>query len=114
MPRHFAMRSSVSIGEISCPSEFVSPLVAPSTETVLFRLRYELFFDDLPMWGFVGELKKNKDGSEGAYIFTHKVIDISYNKDRVRRGGRDKGLGTSERDVTSPPLSPGDPSQSHL
>ena len=34
------------------------------------------------MWGFVGEMK-SKGGEEEAYIFTHKVIDISYNKDRV-------------------------------
>ena len=37
------------------------------------------------MWGFVGEMKKGKGGEEEAYVFTHKVIDISVNKDRVRR-----------------------------
>jgi transmembrane 9 superfamily protein 3 len=42
--------------------------------------RYELFIDDLPMWGFVGEMSK---GGEEANIFTHMVFDISYNKDRV-------------------------------
>ncbi|GAX72801.1 hypothetical protein CEUSTIGMA_g256.t1 [Chlamydomonas eustigma] len=45
---------------------------------------YELFLDDLPMWGFVGEIKKGvKERKEVAYIFTHKVIDISYNNDRI-------------------------------
>lgn len=44
--------------------------------------RYELFIDDLPMWGFVGEMK-SKGQEEEAYIFTHKIIDISYNKERV-------------------------------
>ena len=48
---------------------------------------YELFLDDLPMWGFVGELKKGKGGEDEAYVFTHKVIDISYNKDRVSTRG---------------------------
>lgn len=43
-----------------------------------------MFLDDLPVWGFVGEAHKDKDGKELAYIFTHKAFDISYNKDRVR------------------------------
>lgn len=43
---------------------------------------YELFMDDLPIWGFVGELKQVKD-KEQAFIYTHKQLDISYNKDRV-------------------------------
>ena len=45
---------------------------------------YEVFVDDLPMWGFVGEVRKGADGGEEVYVFTHKVFDISYNKDRVR------------------------------
>lgn len=32
----------------------------------------------------MGELRKAADGQERAYIFTHKILDISYNKDRVR------------------------------
>ena len=45
---------------------------------------YEVFIDDLPMWGFVGEVRKGVDGGEEVYVFTHKVFDISYNKERVR------------------------------
>jgi hypothetical protein len=44
---------------------------------------YELFLDDLPMWGFVGERKQQGDGPEELFVFTHKVIEISFNKDRV-------------------------------
>lgn len=36
------------------------------------------------MWGFVGEVRKGVDGGEEVYVFTHKVFDISYNKERVR------------------------------
>lgn len=45
--------------------------------------RYEMFIDDLPIWGFVGEVKRHKDGSETTLIYTHKTLDISYDKDRV-------------------------------
>ena len=41
------------------------------------------------MWGFVGEMKKGKGGEEEAYVFTHKVIDISVNKDKVKGRGVD-------------------------
>ena len=55
--------------------------------------RYELFLDDLPIWGFVGELRK-MGGDEKAFIYTHKTFDVAYNKDRiihVRRGGSGQG-----------------------
>lgn len=41
---------------------------------------YELFVDDLPVWGFVGEYPA---GESQAYIFTHKTFQINYNDDRV-------------------------------
>ncbi|GLI65979.1 hypothetical protein VaNZ11_009666 [Volvox africanus] len=44
---------------------------------------FELFMDDLPIWGFVGELKKDGAGVEHAYIYTSKRFDISYNKDKI-------------------------------
>jgi hypothetical protein len=44
---------------------------------------YEMFLDDLPVWGFVGEIKKDS-GSESALIYTHKKFDISFNNNRVR------------------------------
>ncbi|KAL6756831.1 hypothetical protein V8C86DRAFT_3018753 [Haematococcus lacustris] len=43
---------------------------------------YEMFLDDLPVWGFVGEMRKEGD-QEHAYIFTHRSFDISYNHDRI-------------------------------
>lgn len=47
---------------------------------------YELFMDDLPIWGFVGDLKPAKAAGEDdlAVLYTHKQLDISYNGDRVR------------------------------
>jgi transmembrane 9 superfamily protein 3 len=47
---------------------------------------YELFMDDLPIWGFVGDLKPAKAAGEddSVVLYTHKQLDISYNGDRVR------------------------------
>eukprot|EP00899_Mesostigma_viride_P027506 jgi/Mesvir1/7940/Mv11860-RA.1 len=62
---------------------------------------YELFMDDLPIWGFVGEsVDPEHSGDAGAklaasnnaggfkdedqvFIYTHKSFDINYNKNRI-------------------------------
>eukprot|EP00850_Spirogloea_muscicola_P016381 SM000132S26896 [mRNA] locus=s132:243228:245868:- [translate_table: standard] len=40
-----------------------------------------MFYDDLPIWGFIGKIQ-NKDG-EKYLLFTHVHFDVHYNKDRV-------------------------------
>ena len=48
---------------------------------------YELFMDDLPVWGFVGEyvLPEGEEGAteEQAFIYTHKSFEINYNGDQI-------------------------------
>jgi len=45
---------------------------------------YELFLDDLPMWGMVGEvLRDEAHGRMEKHIFTHRSLSISYNQDRI-------------------------------
>ncbi|CAI5470270.1 unnamed protein product, partial [Closterium sp. Yama58-4] len=52
---------------------------------------YELFMDDLPIWGFVGEsvppATEKADGASTAeeqiFIYTHKSFDINYNGDQI-------------------------------
>lgn len=44
--------------------------------------RYELFVDDLPVWGFVGPPPEEGKESQG-HIWTHKSFDIDYNDNRV-------------------------------
>eukprot|EP00897_Mesotaenium_endlicherianum_P009813 jgi/Mesen1/8860/ME000053S08260 len=51
---------------------------------------YELFMDDLPIWGFVGEVTapegKNGEatgGEDTVYIHTHKSFDINYNEQQI-------------------------------
>ncbi|KMZ64093.1 Transmembrane 9 superfamily protein member 3 [Zostera marina] len=40
---------------------------------------FELFMDDLPLWGFVGEARTDKSNENKHFLFTHKDIIIKYN-----------------------------------
>jgi len=41
---------------------------------------YQMFIDDLPIWGNVGEMDES---GQSAYIWTHKKFEIGYNDDRI-------------------------------
>ena len=45
-----------------------------------------MFYDDLPIWGFIGKLEKvsKPSGTELRYfIFTHVHFDLAYNADHI-------------------------------
>lgn len=45
---------------------------------------FELFLDDLPMWGMVGEvLRDDTHGRMEKHVFTHRSLSISYNGNRI-------------------------------
>lgn len=50
---------------------------------------FQFYYDDLPIWGYVGKVETVKpaegDGEEKKklFLFTHIHFDISYNKNRV-------------------------------
>ena len=45
---------------------------------------YELFLDDLPMWGMVGEvLRDAKSGAMEKHVFQHRSLSISYNGNQI-------------------------------
>ncbi|KAG1653817.1 hypothetical protein FOA52_001020 [Chlamydomonas sp. UWO 241] len=45
---------------------------------------FQMYFDDLPVWGFIGKIEKNvKTGVHKYYLFTHFHFEISYNGDKV-------------------------------
>ncbi|KAI8579681.1 hypothetical protein K450DRAFT_241002 [Umbelopsis ramanniana AG] len=56
---------------------------------------YQMFIDDLPLWGRVGRMVDNEidseqgnadtddDGAPAEYIYTHKIFTIGYNEDRI-------------------------------
>ncbi|XP_067008459.1 transmembrane 9 superfamily member 3 [Anabrus simplex] len=43
---------------------------------------YQMYLDDLPVWGIVGEVEDN-DGNPTYYIWTHKKFDIGYNGKQI-------------------------------
>ena len=44
---------------------------------------YQMFVDDLPIWGIVGDVQKNKEGEEEYFIWTHKKLEFGYNDNQV-------------------------------
>ncbi|CAN8294307.1 unnamed protein product [Cochlearia groenlandica] len=45
---------------------------------------FEFFMDDLPLWGFVGEMHPDKNSEKGKHVlYTHKNIVVKYNKDQI-------------------------------
>lgn len=47
---------------------------------------YQMYLDDLPIWGMVGEIYKGEgaaDKDTNKFIFTHRRFTISFNADRV-------------------------------
>lgn len=46
--------------------------------------RYELFIDELPVWGFVGPPPEETKDDDNIYVYTHKAFDVDYNDNRVR------------------------------
>lgn len=43
---------------------------------------YQMYIDDLPIWGIVGEAE-DKDGTVNYYIWTHKRFDVGYNGKQI-------------------------------
>lgn len=61
--------------------------VADFTEAITRQYWFELFMDELPMWGYVGEVKRGHLGEQrGVLLYPHWQLDISYNGDRVSDG----------------------------
>lgn len=53
------------------------------TKAVREHYWYEFFVDDLPVWGFVGPPPEESPGDEDVYIWTHKLLRINYNDNRI-------------------------------
>lgn len=44
---------------------------------------FEFFMDDLPIWGFVGDLYSDRVGPNKHVVYTHKTLQIQYNRDQI-------------------------------
>lgn len=73
--------SNVLCSKILTPKD-----LAAFRQAVQHDYYFQMYYDDLPIWGFVGRVEKITGASNAAlrhYIFTHLHFDISYNGDRV-------------------------------
>jgi transmembrane 9 superfamily protein 3 len=43
---------------------------------------FQMYLDDLPLWGMVGELSQDKK-EPSAFVFTHKALSIAYHENRI-------------------------------
>ncbi|XP_073118685.1 transmembrane 9 superfamily member 3-like [Henckelia pumila] len=72
--------------EIICKRKLSKKQVAEFRSAVAKEYYFQMYYDDLPLWGFIGKI--DKDGKADPddhkyYLFKHLHFEISYNKDRV-------------------------------
>ncbi|CAK9161197.1 unnamed protein product [Ilex paraguariensis] len=72
--------------ESVCKMKLTKEQVAQFRTAVQKNYYFEMYYDDLPIWGFLGKVDKEGkvDPSEYKYyLFKHLHVEILYNKDRV-------------------------------
>lgn len=72
--------------EIICKRKLSKKQVAEFRSAVAKEYYFQMYYDDLPLWGFIGKI--DKDGKADPndhkyYLFKHLHFEIFYNKDRV-------------------------------
>ncbi|KAE8789355.1 hypothetical protein CFC21_062384 [Triticum aestivum] len=69
-----------------CPKKLTKEDVAKFRNAVAKDYYFQMYYDDLPLWGFIGKVEKGgkPDPSEWKYyLYRHIIFDILYNNDRV-------------------------------
>ncbi|CAL0329857.1 unnamed protein product [Lupinus luteus] len=69
-----------------CKKKLTKEQVALFREAVKKDYYFQMYYDDLPIWGFIGTMDKEgkADPSEYKYfLYKHIQFDVLYNKDRV-------------------------------
>lgn len=72
--------------ESICTKRLTIKEVAQFRHAVLKDYFYQMYYDDLPIWGFLGKFdSEDKDDQSGAivHLFKHVHFEILYNKDRI-------------------------------
>ncbi|XWS75359.1 hypothetical protein CRYUN_Cryun01aG0080200 [Craigia yunnanensis] len=72
--------------EIACTRKLTKEEVAKFRTAVSKDYFFQMYYDDLPIWGFLGKVDKEgkADPSECKYyLFKHLIFEIFHNKDRV-------------------------------
>lgn len=71
--------------ETACKRKLKKEDVAQFRAAVSKDYYFQMYYDDLPIWGFIGKVdKENKDPSDYKYyLYRHIHFDISHNNGRV-------------------------------
>lgn len=71
--------------ELVCKRKLTKEDVARFRAAISKDYYFQMYYDDLPIWGFIGKVdKEGKDPSDYKYyLYKHIHFDILHNKDRV-------------------------------
>ncbi|MQM00836.1 hypothetical protein Taro_033579 [Colocasia esculenta] len=71
--------------KVVCKKQLTKEEVAQFRSAVSKDYYFQMYYDDLPVWGFVGKVEKDgKDPSDYKYfLYRHIHFEVFYNKDRV-------------------------------
>lgn len=66
-----------------CTIELDDTKVKQLKEAIENAYWFEFFMDDLPLWGFVGEIHPDKSDDQKHLLYTHKNIIVKTNNDQI-------------------------------
>lgn len=75
--------------ETVCKKKLTKDEVAKFRKAVIKDYYFQMYYDDLPIWGFIGKIEKDEkegknDPNENKYfLYKHLRFDVLYNRDRV-------------------------------
>lgn len=70
--------------KVLCKKVLSKEQVAKLRDAVAKDYYFQMYYDDLPLWGFLGKLDKDKEQGDAKYLlFKHIHFDIMYNDNRV-------------------------------
>ncbi|KAF3791321.1 Transmembrane 9 superfamily member 2 [Nymphaea thermarum] len=72
--------------EVLCQKTLSKEDVAKFKDAVLKDYYFQMYYDDLPIWGFIGRVEKDDKTDPGEFrylLYKHIHFDISYNLDHV-------------------------------
>lgn len=73
---------------VLCHKRLTSSDIARFRDTIAQDFYFQMYYDDLPLWGFVGKVERDYSGHGGEenakyYLFNHLNFNVLYNADEV-------------------------------
>ncbi|KAJ7964428.1 Transmembrane 9 superfamily member [Quillaja saponaria] len=69
--------------DVVCKKKLTKEEVAQFRTAVSKDYYFQMYYDDLPIWGFLGKFDSEGPSEVKYYLFKHLYFDILYNEDRV-------------------------------